>query len=277
MGVSRSGFYAWRRRPKSKRESENEKLLELIKSIFEESRQTYGSPRVHRALLEQGIICNRKRVERLMRVNGIKAKFSVKFKPTSTDSSHSYPIAENLLNRDFSAQKPNQKWTGDIKYIRTKEGWLYLAVVLDLFNREVIGWATSDRITQELTQTAMLMALGLATPEEGFLFHSDRGSQYAAINYRAILEERGITCSMSRRANCWDNSVTESFFATLVKDLLVDRDFITRKQASFAVVEYITCFYNSKRIHTTLGHTNPKEFKRRFIENSDTGTYKKAG
>ncbi|MCW5853916.1 MAG: IS3 family transposase, partial [Anaerolineae bacterium] len=213
VGVSTSGYYAWRQRPPSQRQADNERLVELIRVAHQTSRQTYGSPRITADLHEQGERCNHKRVERLMRLHGIRAKSPRRFVRT-TDSNHSQPVADNVLNQQFEAEAPNRVWTADIPYIDTAEGWLYLAVVMDLFSRRIVGWAMAGHLLTSLVEDALRMALGRRQPTDGLLHHSDRGSQYASHDYRDLLEGAGIQVSMSRRGNCYDNAVQESFFGT---------------------------------------------------------------
>jgi transposase InsO family protein len=262
LGVSRSGFYAWRKRPKSSRASEDAVLAKKIIKVYTLSRGTYGSPRVHAELREQGEVVGRKRIARLMRDRGLVARSKRRFRPTTTDSNHSQPVAENLLNRSFERILPNQAWVGDITYIPTGEGWLYLAVLIDLFSRRVVGWAMSDRIDRQLTLNALEMAIvnrGRAVKD--VLHHSDRGSQYASADYRQALVDRGLVASMSRKGNCWDNAVAESFFSTLKWELIHRRPFETRSDARRAIFEYIEVFYNRRRRHSALGYLSPMQFE----------------
>lgn len=261
MQVSRSGFYAWIKRAPSARAWDDEALLKNIKSVFEDSRKTYGSPRVHASLRKDGHRVGVNRVCRLMCQNGLAARSSRKFRCTTTQSDPNDPVTHNTLDRNFEANRPNQKWVTDVTFVPTDEGWLFLAPMIDLFNREVVGWAMGDRNDTALTLRALDMALKTHRPPVGLLHHSDRGSNYTAAAYRAELSNRGIECSMSRRANCWDNSVAESFFATIKKELIHHCHFETRRQAAAAIFEYITAFYNRVRLHSLLGYTSPAEFR----------------
>jgi len=259
--VSRSGYYRWTHRPLCRRRLDDMRLLEEIRSEFEASRKIYGRDRIHNALRDKGIYCGKARVGRLMRANGLHPKQARKFKAT-TDSKHSFPVAENILARDFSADQPNTKWTTDITYIWTREGWLYLAVVIDLYSRFVVGWAMSERITRSLVMNAMKMAIWRRKPGKGLLHHSDRGVQYASGAYQALLETYGILCSMSRKGDCWDNAVTESFFHTLKTELVYHEDFQTRREAQRKIFEYLEVFYNRKRLHSALGYKSPADYER---------------
>jgi transposase InsO family protein len=261
LQVSRSGYYDWRGRPESKRSAENRELTARIIEIHKDRRKrNYGSPRVHNQLEKDGVSCGRHRVARLMRVNGIRAEVQPKFKVT-TDSDHQRPVAPNILAREFEAVAPNQKWAGDITYIWTAEGWLYLAVIIDLFSRKVIGWSMMPRMTADLVNSALRMAIANRLPFQSPLMHSDRGSQYASGSYQKILRTFGITCSMSRKGNCWDNAVSESFFATLKKESVYQTDFATRAEARAEIFDYIEVFYNRERFHSALGGLSPCDFE----------------
>jgi putative transposase len=260
LEASPSGFYDWLRRPESQRAAEDRALIEKIQAVHTESRRTYGSPRVHASLKAAGYRIGRKRVARLMRENDIRAKAKRKFKVT-TDSRHDHPVAPNLLDRQFTVEAPNTVWLADISYIWTREGWLYLAVVLDLFSRQVVGWAMDEQMPQELTLAALDMALQRRRPLPGLMHHSDRGSQYAAGAYQKRLAEHGIVCSMSRKGNCWDNAPMESFFHTLKTELVHHRDYLTRDEARRDIFEYIEVFYNRQRRHSTLGYLSPAQFE----------------
>jgi transposase InsO family protein len=265
MQVCRAGFYAWRAREKSARQLENESLTEQIRTVYKESDETYGSPRIFAYLKKAGVACSQKRVARLMRLEGMRAVRPKRFVVT-TDSDHDKPIAENLLDRVFEAETPDTRWTADITYIWTSQGWLYLAVILDLFSRRIVGWAMDQRIERGLVLSALEMALGGRAAGQGLLCHSDRGSQYASDDYRERLKEAGIVCSMSRRGNCWDNAPTESFFASLKKELVYRTRFTTREQARSAVFAWIEVWYNRKRLHSTLGYVSPEAFERQYQE-----------
>jgi transposase InsO family protein len=260
LGVSASGFYGWKRNPGSSREKENLRLVTHIKAVHKESRKTYGSPRIHAELHSRGIRCGRHRVARLMRQRGIQAKHKRKFKAT-TDSNHHLPVHENRLNRSFDVESANKSWAADITYIWTREGWLYLAVILDLFSRRIIGWSMQDRLEKQLVIDALLMALGRRQSVAGILHHSDRGSQYASKEYQNLLKEAGISCSMSRKANCWDNAVVESFFSTLKREWVQGKTYRTRTEARADIFYYIETWYNRKRRHSTLGYLSPAEFE----------------
>jgi putative transposase len=260
LEASPSGFYDWLRRPESPRATEDRALVEKIQAVHGDSRRTYGSPRVHASLKAEGYRIGRKRVARLMRENNIRARTKRKFKVT-TDSRHDHPVAPNLLDRQFTVEAPDTVWLADISYIWTREGWLYLAVVLDLFSRQVVGWAMDEQMPQELTLAALDMALKRRRPLPGLMHHSDRGSQYAAGAYQKRLAEYGIVCSMSRKGNCWDNAPMESFFHTLKTELVHHRDYLTRDQARRDIFEYIEVFYNRQRRHSTLGYLSPAQFE----------------
>lgn len=263
MQVGRGGYYAWRKREPSEREKANRTLTHKIKEVFEESGQTYGSPRIFDELQEAGVACSEKRVARLMRLAELKAVLPKRYVLT-THSNHGLPVADNLLDRHFAAEAPDQKWTSDITYVWTGEGWLYLSVVLDLFSRKVVGWSMGDTLERGLVVSALEMARGARQPSAGLLVHSDRGSQYASLDYQQALEKGGMVCSMSQRGNCWDNAPTESFFATLKKELIYRCHFTTREQARRAIFAWIAVWYNRKRRHTSLGSMSPEAFEQRF-------------
>jgi putative transposase len=261
LNVSVSGYYAWVKRPESERKKENKRLVAHIKTIHEQSRQTYGSPRVWVDLKKQGIVCSQNRIARLMKSHHIAAERKRKFVIT-TDSKHDLPVAENKLNQDFTASRPNEKWVTDITYVWTKEGWLYLAIVLDLFSRKVVGWSMNARMERGLVIAALAMALQARQPSKGLLHHSDRGSQYASNDYQKVLTDHGISCSMSRKGNCYDNAVMESFFATLKQELVYRRQYQSRRQAKQNIFEYIQVWYNRKRMHSSLQYLSPEQFER---------------
>jgi transposase InsO family protein len=260
LGVSKSGYYSWLKRPESKRSLENKKLLEDIKKIHEESRRTYGSPRVHKALLKKGLKCSIKRVARLMCENNIRSKVRKKFKAT-TNSKHSNPVAPNLLDRNFIVQAPDKVWVSDITYIYTNEGWLYLCIIVDLYSRKVIGWSMGCRIDTKLVKRSFLMALINRNYPKGVLFHSDRGVQYTSKAFQSVLEKSKYVCSMSRKGNCWDNACAESFFHTLKTEEVYHKKYKTRIEAKRSIFEYIEVFYNRKRIHSFLGDMSPEEYE----------------
>ena len=259
LGVSRSGFYAWRKRPRITRSMQsNCVLLGQIRAIHSRSRKTYGSPRVHRQLRRDKVRVGKNRVARLMRENSLRGRIRRRFR-TTTDSNHALPVAPNTLNREFTAKSPDQVWAGDITYIRTGNSWSYLAVVIDLYSRMVVGWAFADHMRTELVEEALRAALGQRDPSPALLHHSDRGSQYASRNYRKQLAKRGIEVSMSRRGNCWDNAVVESFFGSLKQELVHHSRWASPAEARAAIHEYIEVFYNRKRIHSSLGYRTPVE------------------
>lgn len=259
--ISRSGYYAWRRCPVSRREKENAELLPRIKEAYIKSRCTYGSPRITDDLRDAGIRCGKNRIARLMRENGIVAKTTRRFKAT-TDSKHKLPVAPNILERNFTTDAPNKVWVSDITYIWTHEGWLYLAVILDLFSRKIVGWAMDERITTDLTLKALERAVWRREPAQGLIFHSDRGSQYASEAFREALKGHGFLQSMSRKGDCWDNAVAESFFNTLKTEHVYHERFETRSEARLSVFDYIEVFYNRTRRHSTLGQRSPLDFER---------------
>jgi transposase InsO family protein len=261
LEVSRSGFYAWLRRPESDHAREDRRLTALIRDIIDESRQTYGAPRVHRALQRRGQHCGLNRVARLMSAAGLRPKTRRKFRVKTTDSKHDHPIAPDLLGRDFTATEPNRVWVSDITYIPTDEGWLYLASTMDLFSRMVVGWSMSSTLKATVVVDALKMAIHRRTPEAGLVHHSDRGVQYASAEFRALLGAHGFHASMSRTGNCYDNAAKESFFHTLKTELVHHESYRTRDEARASVFEYIEAFYNRQRIHSTLGYLSPAEFE----------------
>lgn len=261
LKVSRSGYYEWKKRPPSHRSRSDDRLLELIKLSFKQSRETYGYRRIYNDLRKGGEFCGRDQVARLMRKNGIRPKTVKKFKVT-TDSRHNKPVHENKLDRQFTAKKPNQSWVSDITYIETQEGWLYLAAVMDLFSRKIIGWAMSPRMQAELVGNALQMALKHRQLNGELIFHSDRGSQYASDYVQAILKEKNLTCSMSRKGNCWDNAVMESFFHSLKTECIYHEKFKTREEAKKTIFDYIEVFYNRQRRHTFLNYCSPVEYEK---------------
>jgi transposase InsO family protein len=260
LQVSRAGFYAWCKRPAAAHSLKDQSLGVEIAAIYQESRGRYGSPRVHVELRDRGYRTGRKRVARLMREQSLRARHKRRYR-TTTDSRHGLPVSSNVLARRFSATAPNLVWVTDITYIWTLEGWLYLAVMLDLFSRRVVGFALSERIDLKLALDALKMALKQRQPQLGLLHHSDRGSQYASYQYRQMLDKHAMVCSMSRLADCWDNAVAESFFATLKVELVYPSQWRTRAEARSAIFEYIELFYNRSRKHSALGYRSPVEFE----------------
>lgn len=268
LQVSRSGYYAWRRRSKSLRELENEALLEEIIQIHESSRGTYGSKKIsHEINRRTDRAVNHKRIERIMRENGIQSKTRRKYKAT-TNSRHSLPVAENILNRDFAADRPGEKMVSDITYIPTEEGWLYLAGVMDLCGDKIVGVSMGGRMTKELVIAALRDAIHHTPVTEGCILHSDRGSQYCSQDYQSLAKEHGFISSMSRKGNCWDNAPMESFWGKLKQEWLNERHFHTREEAMSAVFEYIWIFYNRKRIHEANGYLTPEEYYERHQRES---------
>jgi transposase InsO family protein len=262
LAVSRSGYYAWRKRPTSPRKMADQVLSQQIKQIHQQSRQTYGSPRIQVELAENGVNCSHKRVARLMRQEQLCAKQSRKFKVSTTDSAHAYPVAPNLLDQDFTASQPNEKWLSDMTYIPTAEGWLYLAVVMDLYSRRIVGWAMSDSLERHLVIAALQMAIQMRQPPPGLLHHSDRGSQYASDDYQALLTQHQMCCSMSRTGNCYDNAPMESFFGSLKTELVHHCYYQTKAEAKTDIFEYIEVFYNRFRRHSALAYQSPVNFEK---------------
>jgi transposase InsO family protein len=261
LGVAPGGYYGWRGRPLSPRAQRRETLAVAIKAVHGEVKARYGSPRIHAELVARGEACCVNTVARLMREHGVAAKTKRKFRCT-TDSNHDRPVAENVVDRRFETEASNQVWTADITYVPTREGWLYLAAVEDLYSRKIIGWSMSERIDSRLVVDALEMAVARRLPGAGLVAHSDRGSQYASEHYQRLLAGHGIACSMSRRANCWDNAPMESFFASLKKELVHDEDYATRAEARASLFEYIEVFYNRVRRHSSLGYVSPVEYER---------------
>lgn len=260
MKVTRSGYYEWKKHESALNDDESF-LKERIKAIFKLSRHSYGWRRMLRALNQEGIVCNHKKVRRLMKELNLIPKVKKKFKAT-TNSNHSLAVEPNRLERKFYAIKPNVAFVGDITYIPTEEGWLYLATVIDLCSRKVKGWAMSERMTADLAVSALEMSLvGVAAPK-GLMFHSDRGVQYASNAFRKVIEKNGMVQSMSRKACCWDNAVAESFFGTLKQELIYHCKFKTREEAKLAIFDYIEIFYNRFRLHSTLNYQTPENVER---------------
>jgi transposase InsO family protein len=266
LGVSPSGYYAWQSRPVSLRAQANEKLLAEIWAIHSRSRKTYGSPRVHAELTADGFRVGKNRVARLMRIENLRGQRKRK-QPRTTNSQHSHPVAPNHLNRDFHATRPNEKWLADITYIPTAEGWLYLAVVLDLFSRKIVGWAFAATLESSLVEQAFRMAAQNRTTLTGLLHHSDRGSQYAGDAYQRLLLDQQVQVSMSRTGNCYDNAPMESFFSTLKCEHVHFQNYRTRQEAQTDIFAYIVGFYNRQRRHSSLGYLAPEEFERRYYTN----------
>jgi len=260
LEVSISGYYGWRSRSVSQHSREDARLSAEIQQIFLDHRQLYGSPRIHAVLKARGVHCSRKRVVRLMQQLGLCAQLKKRRKPT-TKSDPRARFAPNRLGRDFEASQPNSKWVTDTKAVETEEGWLFLAVMLDLFSRMVVGWAMAETEDSELVELALRMAVARRHPEAGLLHHSDRGSEFTCDRYQTALRELGIEVSMSRTANCWDNAAMESFFATLTKECTDRTRFQSRQQARSTIFEYLECFYNPIRLHSTLHYRSPVAFE----------------
>jgi transposase InsO family protein len=260
LRVSRSGYYDWLNRGQSQRDRSNQVLLEQIERVYRDSRGNYGSPRITAELRADGEGCNKKRVARLMRINGIAAKTKRRFKVT-TNSKHNQPVAANLVNQQFVAGATNKLWSSDITYIWTKEGWLYLSVVLDVYSRRIVGWSMNRRLTKELVIEAVNQALSYRNPGRNMIFHSDQGSQYASNRFRKLLADNEIKASMSGKGNCYDNAITETFFHTLKTELVYFENYQTREEAKLSIFEYIEVFYNRKRRHSAIGYQNPVDFE----------------
>jgi transposase InsO family protein len=264
LEVSRGGFYAWCNRPKSKRAQENETLIKEIIRIFKDSTEIYGAIKITNKLNQKGIHCGKNRVARLMRQNGLRSKIKRKFKAT-TNSRHNYPVADNLLKQNFNVQRPNQVWVGDITYIWTREGWLYLAAVLDLYSRQIVGWAMDSTMTKQLVIDALKQAVGRRRPPKGITFHSDRGSQYASHEFQKVLKQNHFIPSMSGKGNCYDNACMESFFHLLKTERTYFEKYKTRAQARQSIFQYIEVFYNRIRLHSKLGYISPCDFEKMYL------------
>lgn len=266
LKIKRSSYYAWLKRPESKKKKEDAVLVIEIKRVHKESYETYGARRVAAQLKKDGVACGKNRVSRLMNENNIFSRLKRKYKAT-TYSDHNFNVAPNLLEQDFTVNEPNKVYVGDITYIGTDEGWLYLATVEDLFNREIVGWSMDVTMTRKLVMDAFNAAVNKERPKEGLIFHSDRGAQYASYDYQDLLREKGAVQSMSAKGCCYDNACAESFFSSLKKDKLYGYKFKTRAEARTAIVEYIELFYNSRRLHSTLDYKSPKEYKSDYYLN----------
>jgi len=264
MLVSRSGYYAWRGRGESVRHAENLRLIPLVCELHRASDRTYGTRRISEDLQAAGIVCGRSRARNLMSLAGVTAKQTRKFKAT-TNSKHDLPVAPNLLERQFNVAEPNRVWTSDITYIWTAEGWLYLAVVMDLFNRRIVGWSMNNRITKQIVMDAFRMAFLLRHPASGLICHSDRGSQYCSYVVQKLLKAYGALSSMSKKGDCWDNAVTESFFGTLKTERVFFSNYKTRDEARKDIFDYIEMFYNSRRRHSHLGYVSPRDFEESWL------------
>lgn len=266
MEVSESGFHAWSSRPPSALAARRELLADAIRRIHAEVKGRYGSPRMTAELNARGSDCSENTVAGLMRRIGVRARSPRRFVRT-TDSRHALPVAANLLDRDFRPAGPNASWCADLTYIPTAEGWLYLAVVEDLFSRRIVGWSMDATMTSRLAVDALEMAIERRLPGAGLLAHSDRGSQYASEHYRGVLARRGLVCSMSGVAQCWDNAPVESFFASLKRELVHDERYTSRDQARASIFEYVEVFYNRVRLHSSLGYVSPEQYERSHNQN----------
>lgn len=260
LSVSPSGYYRWRKRPPSAGYRRFTELRSAIREAHSTSRQTYGSPRIHAAIKAQGVPCCVNTVAKIMRKDGLRARTKRKYKAT-TDSSHSLPVAENLLARDFERSAPNQVWVSDITFIPTDEGWLYLATTLDLYSRRIVGWSMRERMTSDLVVDALQMAVTQRQPPAGLMHHSDRGSQYASGAFQQMLAAHGMVCSMSRKGEVYDNAVMESFYATLKRELVSFDRYATRDEARKVIFEWIEVFYNRRRLHSSLGYKSPADYE----------------
>jgi putative transposase len=261
LEVSENGYYNWRKRGKSKRKQEDEELAERIEDAYQHHGGKYGSPRIHAALKTQGVYCGRKRVARLMRERELYARRKRK-KAQTTNSQHHFPVAPNLLTRDFEASAPNTKWVADITCIETREGWLYLSGVLDTYSRKIVGWAMGEHHDTSLVEAALQMALQSRHPGAGLIHHSDRGSEYASSRYQTLLQQRGIQASMSRKGDCYDNAMMESFWATVKEECCGNNIFATRDDAKLALFAYIEVYYNRNRLHSSLGYMSPVDYEK---------------
>ena len=261
LGVSRAGYYAWLARPDGPRALRRAELAAKIRSVHAAARRVYGSPRVHAALAASGEAACVNTVARVMREQGIRAKTSKRFVPRTTDSGHHQPVAANVLDRQFDAALPDRKWAVDITYVPTDEGWLYLAGVLGLCSRRVVGWSMADHMRTGLVSDALGMALAQRSPAAGLLHHSDRGVQYASDDYQHLLATHGLACSMSGKGDCWDNAAIESFWGTLKAELVSGERYATRDEARASIFEYIEVFYNRERLHSSLGYQSPEQFE----------------
>ena len=264
MSVSRSGYYEWKYRAPCARHNEDKQLIKNIKLIFEEGRGVYGTRRIKYRLKSDGLDISRRRIARLMDKAGLVCKTKQKFKST-TDSSHNNPVAPNLLARNFEVSQPNQCWCGDITYIKTGEGWLYLATVIDLYSRKIVGWSMSNRINAELVNNALLMAIWQRKPGKGLIWHTDRGVQYTSASHLRIIDQHSINQSMSKKGDCWDNAVAESFFNSLKSELIYQHKFKTREEAKNVIFEYIEVFYNRVRTHSNNNYLSPVDFEKNKI------------
>lgn len=267
LQVSRSGYYKWKSRPESSRERQHKEWTDQIKDVYEQSRRLYGSPKIASKLRQQGVVISERTVTRIMNKQQWRSRTVKKYKAT-TNSKHNLPVQENVLNREFTASKPNEKWVTDMTYVGTEEGWLYLASVMDLYSRKIVGWHMSDRMTKELVLQALRQAHGRQQPGGEVLHHSDRGSQYASHDYQKQLKVYSMIGSMSRKGNCYDNACIESFHSIIKKELIYLNKYATREDAEKSIFEYIEVFYNNERIHSSIGYLTPSDFERQFYFNT---------
>ncbi len=263
LGLSRSSYYHWQLEGRDKRENRDRGLLNQIQTVYQLNQGRYGSPRITDELRDQGLHYGKNRIARVMKKYGLRAKTKRKFKLT-THSDHSLEVSNNLVDQNFFSGQPNRLWTSDITYIWTREGWLYLTVILDVFSRKLVGWRTSARLTTEMVRSALVMALNNRKPDQGLVFHSDRGSQYASREIRSLLEAYGIEQSMSGRGNCYDNAITESVFHTLKTELIFWERYQSRQEATSSIFEYIEVYYNRQRKHSAIGYKSPVAFEQQF-------------
>ena len=261
LGVSRGGFYAWLTRPRSERSHSNEELALKVRASFLASDRTYGARRVWHDLIAEGVGCGLHRIERLMRLQGLRARPRRRRLPPDCGERQATAVAPNVLDRSFEAPAPNRKWIADFTYIWTAEGWLYVAAVIDLFSRRVVGWSMSATMTAQFVTDALMMAIWRRGKPDALLHHSDRGSQYTSEQFQRLMADHGVTCSMSRSGNCWDNAAMESFFSSLKTERTARKTYRTRDEAKADVFDYIERFYNPKRRHSTIGYMSPMEFE----------------
>ena len=269
LGVSKSGYYMWVKRPTSNQKRLKDKLTAKIKRVHMESKGIYGSPKITKVLLSEGISVSQKTVANIMQEHNIKSKTVKKYKAT-TNSNHSLPVSPNHLNQNFNVEAPGKAWVTDITYVWTSQGWLYLATVMDLFSRRIIGWAMDKRMTKELVILALQRAIGRQPPQKGLIYHSDSGTQYRSKAYLALLNEYGITSSMSRKGNCYYNTCIESFHSVIKKEWIFDEKYRIRAQAESSILEYILHFYNCKRVHGTIGYKTPIAYEKKYYKQKKT-------
>jgi putative transposase len=260
MEVSRSGYYSYLKDTQKPEQIEEKRLIAEVKMLDKQSKESYGSRRMSKALKAKGYCVGRYQARSLMRKAGVKCKQRKRYKVT-TQSNHRYPIASNVLNREFTVKTANEVWVADITYLWTQEGWLYLAAVLDVYSRRIVGWSMADHMKEQLVENALIMAIKRRQPVKGLLHHSDQGCQYASDKYQHLLNQNGIRVSMSRKGNCWDNSVMERFFGSLKTERTDGKNYVTREQARMDIIDYIEMFYNSQRLHSTLNYVSPMQFE----------------